>query len=310
METRIIRCNKCNNDAIIFQKYSGMHLCKKHFIEDVERKIKLTIRKHYNVKKNEVIAVGLSGGKDSSTTLYILHHIFGKRPDIEIVGISIDEGIKGYRSDTIDSARKLTVELGIKHIVRSFKEEYSTTMDDIAPMQREKGACSYCGVLRKSLLNKVALEIGATKLAIGHNLDDEAQTIMLNHLKGDVSRMVRLAQPKALQGLVLRMKPLRQIPEKEVALYAYLHDLPMGFGGCPYAHEAMRREIRVILNDLEVRHPGTKYALVSGFDKVSGILGREFPQEGLSTCSICKQACTDSICQACRLLKRDQCSTT
>jgi len=306
METKTIKCNKCNNDAIIFQKYSGMHLCKRHFIEDVERKIKLTIRKHYSVKRNEVIAVGLSGGKDSSTTLYILDRIFGKRPDIEIVGISIDEGIEGYRPDTISSAKELTEKLGIRLIVRSFREEYGTTMDEIAPMQREKGACSYCGVLRKSLLNKTALEIGATKLAIGHNLDDEAQTILLNHLKGDVSRMVRLAPPKELEGLVLRMKPLRQIPEKEVALYAYLHNLPLGFGGCPYAHEAMRREIRIMLNEFEVRHPGTKYALLSGFDKISGILGREFPQEGLLNCIICGQACTGELCQACILLKRGQ----
>lgn len=309
METKTIKCNKCNNDAIIFQKYSGMHLCRKHFIEDVERKIKLTIRKHYSVKRNEVIAVGLSGGKDSSTTLYILHKIFGKRPDIELVGISIDEGIEGYRHDTIESARELTSKLGIRHIVRSFRDEYNTTMDEIAPQQREKGTCSYCGVLRKSLINKIALEIGATKLAIGHNLDDESQTILLNHLKGDVSRMVRLAPPKELEGLVLRMKPLRHIPEKEVALYAYLHDLPLGFGGCPYAHEAMRREIRAMLNEFEVRHPGTKYALLSGFDKVSGILGREFPQEGLSRCSICGQACTEKVCQACKLLKRDQSSS-
>lgn len=304
MDTGTIKCSKCNNDAIIFQKYSGMHLCRKHFIEDVERKIKLTIRKHYSVKRNEIIAVGLSGGKDSSTTLYILHRIFGKRPDIELVGISVDEGIEGYRSETIESARQLTEKLGIRHIVRSFREEYGTVMDEIAPQQREKGTCSYCGVLRKSLLNKTALEIGATKLAIGHNLDDEAQTIMLNHLKGDVSRMVRLAPPKELEGLVLRMKPLRHIPEKEVALYAYLHDLPLGSGSCPYAGEAMRREIRVMLNEFEVRHPGTKYALLSGFDKISGILGREFPQEGLSECSICGQACTTGVCQACKLLKK------
>jgi uncharacterized protein (TIGR00269 family) len=283
-----------------------MHLCQKHFIEDVERKIKLTIRKHYSIKKNETIVVGLSGGKDSSTTLHILHKIFGKRPDITLSGVSIDEGIAGYRPNTIESARELTDKLGIELIVRSFKDEYDTTMDEIAPKKREKGACSYCGVLRKSLLNKIALELGATKLAIGHNLDDEAQTILLNHLKGDVSRMVRLAPPKELEGLVLRMKPLRNVPEKEIALYAYLHDLPLGFGGCPYAHEAMRKEIRAMLNEFEVRHPGTKYALLSGFDKMSGILGKEFPQIGLSKCRICGQACTDDVCQACKLLERDQ----
>ncbi len=304
MDNMIPSCDKCNKDSVIFQKYSGMHLCRKHFIEDVERKIKLTIRKHYSIRRNETIAVGLSGGKDSSTTLFILHKIFAKRPDIKLIGICIDEGIASYRPYTIASAMELTSKLGIELIVRSFKDEYDTSMDHIASLDREKGACSYCGVLRKSLLNKTALENGATRLAIGHNLDDEAQTILLNHLKGDVARMVRLAPPRELEGLILRMKPLRMIPEKEVALYAYLHDLPLGSGRCPYAHEAMRGEIRVILNDLEVGHPGTKYALVKGFDKISAILGNEFTDDGIAFCRICKQACTGDICQACKLLGR------
>lgn len=102
-----IKCKKCNHEAIIFQKYSGMHLCKKHFVEDVERKIKLTIRKEYSIRKNDIIAVALSGGKDSSVALYMMHKIFGNRPDIEIVAISVDEGIHGYRPHSLEFAKIL-----------------------------------------------------------------------------------------------------------------------------------------------------------------------------------------------------------
>ncbi|WP_440955320.1 TIGR00269 family protein [Methanosarcina sp. Mfa9] len=299
-----IKCKKCNSEAIIFQKYSGMHLCKKHFVEDVERKIKLTIRKSYSIRKNDVIAVALSGGKDSSAALYIMHKILGERPDIELVAISVDEGIDGYRPQSLEAAKELTEQLGVRHIIKSFKEEHGTTMDEIALQEREKGACSYCGVLRKNILNRVALDIGATKLVTGHNLDDEAQTILLNHFRGDMERMVRLAPPAAVEGLVLRAKPLRNIPEKEVALYALVNDLPVDFSECPYVGEAMRKEIREMLNDFEAKHPGTRHSLLRGFDKLVGALAKELPPAKIEKCRICGETCTEDVCQACKLLGR------
>lgn len=299
-----IKCMKCNRDAIIFQKYSGMHICKRHFIEDVERKVKLTIRKQYKIEKGDIIAVALSGGKDSVVLLYLLHKIFGMRRDIEIVALTIDEGIAGYREETLEKARKLTSELGIRHIVRSFKDEYDKTLDELTAQERKLGACSYCGVLRKSLMNKIANEIGATKLATGHNLDDEAQTIMMNHLGGDVDRMIRLSPPRAIEGLVLRAKPLRKVPEKEVALYAIVNELPFDMSECPYAHEALRGEVRDMINEFEVRHPGTKYSIMRGFDKTVGLIAKEYPQAELSKCRVCGETCTASLCQACKLLGR------
>jgi uncharacterized protein (TIGR00269 family) len=299
-----IKCKKCNHDAIIFQKYSGMHLCKRHFIEDVERKIKLTVRRDYSIKKNDVIAVALSGGKDSSVALYIMHKILGNRPDIQIVAISVDEGINGYRPQSLELAKQLTETLGVRHIIKSFKDEHGATMDELAVMDREKGTCSYCGVLRKSILNRVAIEIGATKLVTGHNLDDEAQTILLNHFRGDMERMVRLAPPVAVEGLVMRAKPLRNIPEKEVALYALVNSLPVDFSECPYAGEALRGEIRELLNGFETNHPGTKYSLLRGFDKLVGALAKELPPAKIEKCRICGDTCTENICQACKLLGR------
>jgi uncharacterized protein (TIGR00269 family) len=304
IEKMTIKCKKCNHDAIIFQKYSGMHLCKKHFVEDVERKIKLTIRQEYNIQKNDVIAVALSGGKDSSVALYIMHKILGNRPDIEIVAVSVDEGIEGYRFNTLEVAKNLTSKLGIRHIIRSFKDIHGTTMDKLATLDREKGACSYCGVLRNNILNRAALDIGATKLVTGHNLDDEAQTVLLNHLRGDVDRMIRFSQPAAVAGLVLRAKPLRNIPEKEVALYALVNSLQVDFSECPYAGEALRGEVREMLNNFEIKHPGTKYSLLRGFDKLAEALAKGLPPAKIEKCRICGETCTEDVCQACKLLGR------
>jgi uncharacterized protein (TIGR00269 family) len=296
-----MKCQRCSKSAIIYQKYSNAHLCKIHFIEDVERKIKRDIRKFKMVERNDRIAVALSGGKDSIALLYILHKIFKNRPDIELLAITIDEGISGYRENTIKYAEKLTGELGIPLKVSSFYDGFGITLDELA-VKKEDAACTLCGVLRKNILNRVARELGATKLATGHNLDDESQTVLMNCFRGDVDRMKRML-PDAIQpGMVLRIKPLRSIPEKEVALYGFLNDLPVSTDECPYSGEALRNEIREIINNYEVKHPGTKYSLLGGFEAISKAL--DPPATQVFQCEKCGEPSSESICKTCRLLDR------
>jgi len=294
-----MKCQRCSKSAVVHQKYSNAHLCKPHFIEDVERKIKRDIRKFKMVERGDRIAVALSGGKDSIALLYVLHKIFGNRPDIELLALTIDEGIRGYREKTIPYAEKLTGELGIRHETRSFDSEFGTTLDELK-RKKSFAACTMCGVLRKNLLNKAARELGASKLALGHNLDDEAQTILMNYFRGDVDRMTRMSGMQ--EGMVFRIKPLRSIPEKEVALYGFLNNLPLSTDECPYAGEALRNEIREMLNNYEVKHPGTKYSLLSGFESISGALS--MPSTKIVRCEKCGEPGSEAVCKACRLLGR------
>ncbi|MDY6959897.1 MAG: tRNA 2-thiocytidine biosynthesis TtcA family protein, partial [Halobacteriota archaeon] len=186
-----IKCFKCNGEAIIFQRYSGMHLCKNHFLEDVERKIKKSIRKNFPVGKNENIAVALSGGKDSAVTLHILSKIFSKRRDIKISAITVDEGIEGYRDNTIKKAIHFTRELDIEHHIVSFKDAYGITLDEIVAMDPDQAPCTFCGVLRRQMLNSAARDTGVNSVATGHNLDDESQSVFMNYLRGDTERLMR-----------------------------------------------------------------------------------------------------------------------
>ncbi len=293
-----MKCQRCSKTAVIYQKYSNAHLCKPHFIEDVERKIKRDIRKFKMVERGDRIAIALSGGKDSIVLLYVLHKIFQNRPDIELSALTIDEGIRGYREKTVPHAVELTEELGIQHTIRSFEDEFGITLDELT-RKKETAACTLCGVLRKNLLNKAARELGATKLALGHNLDDEAQTILMNYMRGDVDRMTRMSgviQP----GMVLRIKPLRSIPENEVALYGFLNNLPVSTDECPYAGEALRNEIREMLNNYEVKHPGTKYSLLGGFETISQSL--RSPETHIVRCEKCGEPSSETLCKTCRLL--------
>jgi uncharacterized protein (TIGR00269 family) len=294
-----MKCQRCNKNAVIYQKYSNAHFCKLHFIEDVERKIKRDIRKFKMVQKGDRIAIALSGGKDSIVLLYVLHKIFLDRKDLELCAITIDEGIKGYREHTLENAVKLTDDLGIPHTIRSFREGFGVTLDELT-MRKELAACTLCGVLRKNLLNKTARKLGANKLAIGHNLDDESQTILMNYLRGDMDRLKRMLPNVKQPGLVMRIKPLRSIPEKEVALYGFLNDMPVSMDECPYAGEALRNEIREMLNNYEIKHPGTKYSLLGGYETISESL--RSPDNQIAMCRICGEPGGDAVCKTCRLL--------
>lgn len=298
----MIRCDKCNQRAIIFQRYSGMHLCEEHFAGDVERKVKRAMRRYSMVEENDKIAIALSGGKDSSVLSYILDKILSRRKDIELFAITIDEGIKGYRGDTIKSARKMAEKLGIECQIFSFKKEYGINLDEIVS-DKEQAPCTFCGVLRRDILNKTARDLSATKIAVGHNLDDEAQTIMMNYLKGDIERLARFTPSRVQWSFVPRIKPLRDVPEKEVVLYGVMKGLDMNLSKCPYAQLSLRSEIRDMLNEFEDKHPGTKYSIVRGFEKISDVIKDNNPQIGLSMCRICGEPCVGDVCKTCTLLR-------
>jgi len=298
----MIPCDKCRDRAVIYQRYSGKHLCARHFEEDVHRKVKQVLRKYRIFGGPSKIAVAVSGGKDSISLLYILKSLFSYRKDLELVAVAIDEGIAGYRSDTIDVARAVAERLEEDLEIRSFDETFGITTDYAASLGAEQGPCTFCGVLRKNLLNRTARELGADALATGHNLDDESQTVLLNYLRGDLDRLYRLRPRKALEGLVPRIKPLRRVPEREVALYAVIHDLPLGTAACPHISGAIRREVKDMLNDFEYKHPGTKYSIMSGFDHI--LESRPPGTFRTVPCVRCGEPCGDGLCQSCRLLEK------
>ncbi len=285
-----MNCDKCSAPAIVFQKYSGLHLCQKHFFSDVEKKIKREVRK---AKIEGTIAVAFSGGKDSAVTLHVLNELFANT-GTKIVAITIDEGITGYRDVVLETAALLIAQLGVEWKVLSFEEQFGVRIDQVADRP-----CTLCGVLRRSLLNRAAKSVGASILATGHNLDDEAQTILMNYLRGDIDRLFRLDHGEKT-GLVRRIKPLKYVPEKEVALYALLKGIPLALEECRFSVGVFRAEIRDILNGLEDKHPGTKYALLRGHERI--LQSTERKPFALRECDSCGEPSVKQLCQSCEAL--------
>ena len=293
----------CGKASVYLARYAGEHLCAEHFCELVERRVRRELR-HQGPFRRGRIAVAVSGGKDSVVALRLLHETFRGNPALELVAVTIDEGIAGYRPPSIETAARHCAEIGVPHHVLSYEETAGVTMDRVvAHPGRTMLPCAYCGVMRRRNLNEAAKRAGATHLATGHNLDDVAQTILMNHLKGDVDRLAKMGphRPEHVQpGLVPRILPLRMIPEREVALYAILRGWSYHDGECPYATEATRGRYRDLLLQLEEESPGTRHALVAGYDRLAPLLVSKTP---LRACDACGEPSSGERCRACALIE-------
>ncbi len=242
-------CDKCGNPNIIIKKkQSGQKLCKDCFIKSIQNKVLKDIRKYILLEKGDKVLLGLSGGKDSVMLLDILNSL-QKRNIIDLMAVTIDEGICGYREEGVEIAARNAEKLVLNIEIVSFTEYLGITLDDIISKNNSKegrrNACTYCGVFRRWIFNRVAREEGATKIATGHNLDDETQSIVMNYLEGNIQNLTRigLKSESRSERFTVKIKPLREIPEKEIALYVVARELDVHFAGCPYASESFRAEI-------------------------------------------------------------------
>jgi uncharacterized protein (TIGR00269 family) len=247
------------------------------------------------------VAVGVSGGKDSLTLLHTLKRIENETHGSEIVAITIDEGIKGYRDEALGIVERSCKKIGVEWLSISFDDLFGYTMDEIASSERRLGACSFCGVLRRRALNEAAKSVNADRLATGHTLDDMAQSALLNLLRGDTGKMASL-HPGGFRnpGFVRRIKPLCEVPEKETTLYSFLEDFELQSISCPYAGEAMRGDARAFLGNMETRRPGT---LFTTYQTALKLMPEAKTVEIMKTCRICGEPSSGDTCRVCQLLE-------
>jgi uncharacterized protein (TIGR00269 family) len=287
-------CDRCSENSIYLRRSSGQRFCSEHFVEYFEKKVKKTVLKERMIERGEKTGVALSGGKDSTTVLKIL-----TKMGFEVCAILIDEGIEGYRKKTIKYAKELCKKLEVRLHVVSFKEAFGHTLDEIKENAPEN-ACTYCGVFRRMLLNKKAGQLGLDKLATGHNLDDETQAILMNYIRADLNRLIRLGISSDKKGMVKRIKPLKEMPEKEVALFTHLKGLDVSFDECPY-QISFRSGIRDFINQLEDENPGIKFSILRGYQKIFPYISKHELQK-LKRCERCGGPSSQKTCKACKLL--------
>jgi len=298
----------CCEKKAVFNLPSGEKLCKSHFFKYFEEKVYRTIRKYDLLSDTERLGVAVSGGKDSLTVLKLLKSISAKNPKIIIEAIAIDEGIEGYRKETLETAQKYCDSINVKLHIFSYKKEFGMTLDEILKTIKVK-PCTICGIFRRYLLNKKAKELGFTTLATGHNLDDECQSIMMNQFRNDQKASARLGPKSGLKkqkGFIPRIKPLYLCTEKEVTTYAFLKGILDKFTECPNVPQSYRAEVRDTLNKFENKFPGTKYGIVNSFLQVLPLLKNQHKQEEMNYCPECKEPSSKGVCNACKYVEKIQ----
>ncbi|MCL2686985.1 MAG: TIGR00269 family protein [Methanobrevibacter sp.] len=301
-------------------------LQKSDFNKKIFARIEKLIVDYKLIENGDNIAIALSGGKDSVLTLHALTNFKNKLQnnefsnesnsnsynnkynfdnndfkdiDFKLTAISVDEGIEGYRQHGIDSAISNAQELGVKLIQKSFEEEFDFTLDDCFHLF--KSACIPCGVFRRNILNKTAFEIGANKIATGHNLDDEIQSFSMSFARADTVKFSKFGpkldviHPK----LIPRIKPLWNTPEKDVGTWAIMNNINIHLDECPYSSLSLRGKTKEFLNRIESKYPKTKENIMKSFEKSLKI---ENPEVKLNECERCGEPTSSVVCKACEFV--------
>lgn len=233
-------------------------LCKACFIQIFEDEIHHTITTTSLFSPGERIAIGASGGKDS-TVLASVMKTLNERHDykLDLVLLSIDEGIKGYRDDSLETVKRNATQYDMPLKIVGYNELYGWTMDQVVDAIGKKGNCTYCGVFRRQALDRGAKMLGIKHVVTGHNADDVAETILMNLLRGDLPRLSRSTSIITGDNSsdVRRSKPLKYAYEKEIVLYAHHKKLDYFSTECIYSPEAFRGSARTLIKNLERIRP-------------------------------------------------------
>lgn len=277
-------------------------------MNSIERKVQRTINKFSMIKFGDHVAVATSGGKDSLVLLSILKSTIDVSRGITISAISIDEGIAGYRDESLKIVSEFCSKLGVPLTVLSYNELFGTHMDEAMKVRpsAKLTSCSICGTFRRRAIDLAAEQIAANVVATAHNLDDEVQTFMINLLSGDVNRIGwNQASSIYKTGYMKKIKPLSETYEREIVFYALQKGIPFQSEQCPYMNESIREEIRQFLNDLEKAHPGIKYNTYKSIMDISALIrNRGDPAIMRRACEKCGRESTEQICSVCRIQEK------
>ncbi|KAF9196720.1 cytosolic thiouridylase subunit Ctu1 [Haplosporangium sp. Z 11] len=310
-------CNLCQSvRAILKRPKTGQQLCKECFFHVFETEIHNTIVDNKLFKRGDRVAIGASGGKDSTVLAYVMK-LLNDRYDygLDLVLLSIDEGITGYRDDSLETVKRNRDQYQIPLLIVSYKDLYGWSMDDIVKEIGRKNNCTFCGVFRRQALDRGAIMLNVDHIVTGHNADDIAETVLMNILRGDLPRLQRCTSiitndtSEDSSGIetskILRSKPFKYTYEKEIVMYAYFKKLDYFSTECIYSPNAYRGHARVFLKDLEaVRRTTIVDIIHSGEALSASVQANESTKlPTMSTCTRCGYISSNELCKACLLLE-------
>ncbi|XP_047078139.1 cytoplasmic tRNA 2-thiolation protein 1-like [Lolium rigidum] len=297
-------CVRCGERKAALKRPKTLEqICRECFYIVFEDEIHRTIVDSNLFKAGERVAIGASGGKDSTVLAYVLSEL-NKRHNygLDLFLLSIDEGITGYRDDSLETVKRNEIQYGLPLKIVSYKDLYDWTMDDIVKAIGLKNNCTFCGVFRRQALDRGAALLKVDKIVTGHNADDIAETVLLNILRGDIARLSRCTFiTTGEDGPIPRCKPFKYTYEKEIVMYAYFKKLDYFSTECIYSPNAYRGFAREFIKDLERMRPRAILDIITSGENFRISTTTRMPEQG--TCERCGYISSQKLCKACVLLE-------
>lgn len=254
-------CEICHTERPVLKRpKTGQKLCKSCFYHVFETEIHNTVTEADLFYPGERVAIGASGGKDSTVLAHVMKTLNERyNYGVDFVLLSVDEGIHGYRDDSLETVKRNKVQYDMDLEIVSYGELYGWTMDQIVEQVGTKNNCTYCGVFRRQALDRGSVNLGIQHVVTGHNADDIAETVLMNLLRGDTARLDRCTAivTDSTDSPVKRSKPFKYTYEKEIVLYAHYKQLDYFSTECTYSPEAFRGTARTLIKNLEAIRPSS-----------------------------------------------------
>ena len=297
-----MKCTVCRGPAVIDLRRHNANFCTDHLLRFCRDQVAKAIHDHTMIEPGQRVLVAVSGGKDSLALWDILLEL-GYDTD----GMTIGLGIGDYSAESTAIAVEFAERRGLKLHRVDLRGDYDYDVPTAAKVTR-RVPCSACGLSKRHLFDKVALEGGYDVVATGHNLDDEAAVLLGNVLHWQTEYLGRQVPVlPAREGFPRKVKPLVRLGERETAAYCVVRGIDYIVEECPMAEGNRHLRYKEALNGIEAASPGSKHDFYFGFLARAAELFQPEVDEAraaLVPCERCGAPTPDSPCAFCRLVER------
>ncbi|MEM1896799.1 MAG: TIGR00269 family protein [Ignisphaera sp.] len=300
-----VKCRYCDRPAVTIVRYAKLNLCTEHFSEFIESRVEETIKRYRMIKKGDRVVLAVSGGKDSVGLMYIMNSL-SKRIGFSYTVLHIDLGIDEYSRRSRKVVEKHCRELGIDCIVIDLGIDLGFTLPQFVSKLRTKRVCSLCGIVKRYIMNAVALETKADSIATAHHADDILVYLFKNFILQDYTFLKKLV-PVSIgveETVATKIRPMYEIYERDIALYTILKGLEFVDLECPFKNvKGFEESIKKFIDEIENRAPGTKISMLRKYAKTFS-LDRQEKSIDLGRCSICGLISQKDVCTFCKLTEK------
>ena len=297
-----MKCRRCREPAVIEVRRHNAGFCSPCFVHHCREQVRRTVDDFDMIGPGERVLVAVSGGKDSLALWDMLLDL-----DVDAEGLYLGLGIEGYSDESATYARAFAAARAATLVEVDLPRDFGYDIPTGSRVAR-RAPCSACGLSKRHLFNRAAMDGRYDVVATGHNLDDEAAVLFGNVLRWSTEYLGRqLPVLPASEGFVRKVKPLVRLSERETAAYCVLRNIDYIVDECPMAAGNKHLGYKAALNVIEDQSPGTKSAFYFGFlDRVSSLFTPEarLEQEGLHPCAQCGAPTTGEVCAFCKLVDR------